>query len=565
MRHRQQEVIWMKHNGGLKLVLKNTIRKQKLLTMGLAAAICGSVAFALIPPLVLEKIVNMLTGGYSAPLSLALLYFVMLAVSGLFDTCKEVMITVFGQKITRGLRHEMCAKLSRMRAEYFTVNEAGIIASRFVNDVDTVDELFTNGVISMISDACKVAAIIVVIFMKSTGLGILMILVTPLLFYLTRLFQRRMLKAQLENRIAIGKVTNHVPETIRNIRMIHSFFREKYMEKRYDTYIQDSYRAVEKSNLYDSIYSPIIIFSSSCIIAVMMVLAAMGGGFQSFFNMSVGTAVAIIAYVGKVFDPLESIGMEIQNIQSAVAGVKRINEFLGQAERKAGDEALKLGDMVSSGEPAIRLDNVSFSYDEDKKVLDNLSFRVDTGENATLIGRTGCGKSTVFKLLLGLYNPDGGRVTVYGRDAEDIPDREKRSIFGYVEQSFSPVPGTITQQISLFDDTIKLEQVEEAAALVGLHESILKLEKGYDTPFDMSIFSQGQLQLLSIARAVVGKPYVMLLDEITANLDSVTERRVMEALNRASENRTVLSISHRLYEQMGSRTIPMSENLSAAE
>ena len=167
-----------------------------------------------------------------------------------------------------------------------------------MNDVDTVDSLFTDGIVSMFADGCKVVSILIVIFYKSTGLGFLMLLVTPLLFAMTRLFQKRMLRAQLENRVAVSKVNNHVPETIRNIRMIHVLLREKYMEQRYDDYISESYRATDKSNLYDSIYSPIVIFVSSCVIAVMMVCAAMGGGIREFFGISVGTAVAVISLCG---------------------------------------------------------------------------------------------------------------------------------------------------------------------------------------------------------------------------------------------------------------------------
>ena len=554
----------MKRNTGLISVIREVVLAAKLPALALLTAIAGAVTFALLPPLVLEKIVDRLTAGEAVALDLALAYFGTLAVAGLFEATQQVMITVFGQKITRGLRHRMCAKLSRLPAAYFARNEAGKITSRFVNDVDTVDSLFTNGIISMFVDACKVVSIIVIIFVKSTGLGILMLIVTPLLFGMTRLFQKRMLKAQSANRVAVGKVNNHVPETIRNIRMIRSLFRQKYMERRYDDYIQESYRAVDKSNLYDSVYSPIVIFTSSCIIAVMMVLSAMGGGMRSFFGMSVGSAVAVIAYVGKVFDPLESIGMEIQNIQSAVAGVGRINEFLREEERRETDPSVTCEKLTASGQDCIRFEQVDFGYDREVPVLTGLTFTVGTGETATLIGRTGAGKSTALRLLLGLYRPDAGSVKVCGEDADAIPDAEKRKLFGYVEQSFRLVSGTVADQISLFDPSISREQVERAAKLVGLHESILALEDGYHTPARENLFSQGQFQLLSIARAVAANPPILLLDEITASLDSDTERRVTLALMRASENRTVLSISHRLYQQTGAgRRIPIGADADA--
>ncbi len=525
-----------------------TISRWKATTFLTAVLITLSIVVALFPPLILERIVNQLSAQRTVPLFLALTYFGLIVLLGLLESGQNVMITVFGQKITHGLRSELCAKLGRLPAAYFTQHEPGKITSRFVNDVDAVDSLFANGIISMIADAFKVLSILLVIFYKSTGLGVLIILVTPALFAMTRLFQKRMLKAQLANRVAVSKVNNHVPETIRNIRTIHTLFRQKYMEQKYDDYIEESYRAMDQSNLYDSIYSPIVIFVSSCVIALMMIFAALGGGMQQFFGISVGTAVAIIAFVGKVFEPLESIGMEIQNIQSAVAGVKRINEFLEETERVIPKGALCAKPFRPNAAPAICFDYVDFGYDDKTTVFQDLCFSVEQGEAVTLVGRTGAGKSTAFRLLLGLYSPQKGRVLVEGIDASRISDAQKRKLFGYVEQSFHLVFGTVAEQISLFDASISRTQIETAARLVGLHENILGLEQGYDTPADKATFSQGQFQLLSIARAVVAEPKILLLDEITANLDSETERRILNALERACKGRTVLSISHRLHE-----------------
>lgn len=536
---------------GLWPAVYKVICEAKGMSLLLLLLIGGAVASSLIPPLVLERVINRLTGGQEVALSLALIYFAFLAISGLLEAGQNVMITVFGQKIIHGLRSQMCEKLHKLPASYYTKNEPGKITSRFVSDVDTVEALFTDGIISMFANICKVVCILGVIFVKSPGLGILMLIVTPLLFVMTRVFQKRMLTAQIKNRAAVEKVNNHVPETIRNIRMIHTLFRENYMEERYDNYIEESYRAQEKSNIYDSIYSPIVIFISSVVIAVMMVGSAASGGMQEFFGMSVGAAVAVIAYVGKVFDPLESIGMEIQNIQSAVAGTKRVNEFLQQEERPLKVVPLSKEQMIKATEDMVNLEQVTFGYEKDEPVVRDLSLTVKRGENVTLAGRTGAGKSTIFRLLLGLYVPWQGEIQICGVPAYQLAEQDKRQLFGYVEQNFHLVKGTVAEQISLFDSEISREQIEQAAKLVGLHEEILALEKGYDTPATADLFSQGQFQLLSIARAVVANPQIMLLDEITANLDTDTEEHILNALNRASQERTVLSISHRLYERNG--------------
>lgn len=552
------------HKGSIKGIVKYTLIKNLKLTIAMFVTIVGAIIFALLPPLVLEDIVDNLTKGKGVSLEIAFLYFALLILAGMFDAVKEICITKFGQRVTHRTRSEMCQKLSSIRTAYFTQNESGAITSRFVNDVDTVEVLFSNGVISMFVDGCKVVSIVIVIFIKSKGLGLLLIAFVPVLYLLTRWIQKKMLGAQKANRIAVAKVNGHIPETIQNIRTIHNLVKEDYMEKRYDEKIQESYHAVDQSNLYDSIYSPIIVMISTLLIALLMIMAALGGEWQAFFGISVGTAVAVISYVGKVFEPIESIGMEIQNIQSAVAGISRINEFLTEKEEEAKDTRISLTTLLEEKNRGISFENVSFSYEDElgagRKVIDHFSFYVREGEMVTLAGRTGAGKSTIFKLLLGLYEPQEGKVCIFGKEAGMIPNKEKRRLFGYVAQSFYMVPGTVAEQISLFDKDISQEDVENAAKLVGLHQSILALKDGYSTVCTAFSFSQGQLQLLSIARAVVLNPPILLLDEITANLDSITEQKVFLALERAAQGRTLLSISHRLY-QNAQNGLPMHQRV----
>lgn len=526
----------------MKVIIKLFKNSRRVIFLTLLV-IVASVVMTLFPPLVLEQIVNRLTDGQDVAAAVTFGYLWMLAVSGILESLQNVMLTIMGQKLTHSVRSEMCRKLSRLQAGYFTRVESGKIVSRFVNDVDAVDSLFSNGIVGMFANACKVIGILFVIFYKSVGLGILILCIVPFLFGMTRYIQKRMLKAQMANRAAIGKVNNHVPETIRNMRSIRSLTIQKYMEEKYDTYIEESYRALEKTNFYNAIYSPIVVYLSSCVIAVMMVCSSTGTAMQQFFGITVGSAVAIIAYVSKVFGPIESIGMEIQNVQTAIAGIRRIDEFLEEKEASFPEEAYPEGIEV-------KFENVSFSYDEEHPVLKNLSFTVQEGENITLAGRTGAGKSTIFRLLLGLYEPNQGKVTIGGVEADRIPGKLRRSFIGYVEQQFRPVMGTVAEQITLFDETISRAEVEDVIKLVGLQEKVQLLPKGYDTLMERADFSQGELQLLSIARAVVAKPQIMLLDEITANLDSVTEKRVLDVLRRASDGRTVISISHRIHEKL---------------
>ena len=534
-------------------VIRQTVTGYAGLSLGIVLAVAGAIVTALLPPWILGSIVDTITAGNAVPVALVILYFAFTVLTGLTESLREGLLTVFGQKITHALRSSMMEKYTNLTAGELTKQEPGTIVSRFVGDVDTVENLFTSGIISMFADACKIISILVVIWLKNRGLAIVLLILLPFLYWFTRTVQKNMLKAQIENRCAVGRASGHVPETLHNIRTIHTLGKERYMEERYDEYIAESYRAVDRTNFYDAIYSPVILILNAIVVAVVMLFSASGNAkVLTLFGMSAGTAVAVINYISQIFTPVESLGMEIQTIQSAIAGVHRINEFYALEELPERVRNLETPVVTEEETPFVELQNVTFAYEDDsRKILHHLSFQVYPGEQVTLSGRTGAGKSTVFKLLLGLYQPGEGKVLIQGRDAFQIPENEKRSLYGYVEQTFHRVPGTVKDQITLYDDSFTMEEVREAARIAGLDATIEQLEKGYDTLCTSEIFSQGQWQLLSIARAAVAKPKLLLLDEITANLDAQTEEEVLQALKRASKGRTVISISHRVNAETG--------------
>lgn len=525
-------------------IILYTIKSRLLLSLAIVSAVVMAIVTSLFPPLILGGIIDAMTAGQAVNWRMILAYFGLIVLTGLMEAAREALLTVFGQKITHALRSGLMDKFTRLTADCLNKQEPGAVVSRFVGDVDTVEALFTSGIISMFADVCRIISILAVIWFRNKGFAIVIVVLLPFLFWFTRHIQKNMLSAQIANRRAVSRASGHVPETLHNIRTVHTLGREKYMEQRYDEYISEGYRAMEKTNFYDAIYSPVILILNAVVIAVVMLFSASGNpAVLTLFGMSAGTAVAVMNYISQIFSPVESLGMEIQTIQSALAGVKRIDEFLAQ------DEFAKQDTKAPDG-PVVRFDNVTFGYD-DKNILNDFSFEVRTGEQVTLSGRTGAGKSTIFKLILGLYRPDRGSVTIGGVNSADIPDKEKRRLFGYVEQSFHMVPGTVKDQITLFDESVTMDEVKKAAELTGLDDAIMSLPDGYDTKCTADIFSQGQWQLLSIARAAAAQPKLLLLDEITANLDADTEKTVLSALKRVSENRTVISISHRVNASAG--------------
>ena len=538
-----------KNDHGVFAAVRMAAASHRLLTVGTVLCVAASVAASLLPPLLLARVIDRLTAGLPLSFLAVLLYFGSLALEGVLTSAQESLLVLFGQRMTHALRSEMSRKLSRLPAGTLAEQNPGEVAARFSGDVDTVEALFTSGIISMAADACRIISIMGVIAVKNTGLALILLLVLPLFAVFTRHVQKRMLAAQLDNRRAVAAVSGQVPETLHNIRTIRALGLEDYMERRYDRCIGDSYAAMERTNFYDAVYSPVVLLLNAVVVGIVMLLSASGNAqLLTLFGMSVGTSVAVINYISRIFAPIESLGMEIQTIQSAMAGVRRIDAFLDQPERTippARREAAR-GDVEFA--------HVTFGYGE-RHILKDFSMTVKQGEQVTLVGRTGAGKSTVFKLLLGLYQPEAGTVTIGGVKVGDITDRERRTCIGCVEQHFARVPGTVLEQITLGDPQITGEMAMAAAALAGIDAAIRALPEGYDTVCTEGIFSQGEWQLLSIARAAAADPAVLLLDEITANLDAETEARVLEALRRASAGRTVLSVSHRVYEDLGGRTI----------
>lgn len=538
-----------KNDHGVFAAVRMAAASHRLLTVGTVLCVAASVAASLLPPLLLARVIDRLTVGLPLSFLAVLLYFGSLALEGVLTSAQESLLVLFGQRMTHALRSEMSRKLSRLPAGTLAEQNPGEVAARFSGDVDTVEALFTSGIISMAADACRIVSIMGVIAVKNTGLALILLLVLPLFAVFTRHVQKRMLAAQLDNRRAVAAVSGQVPETLHNIRTIRALGLEDYMERRYDRCIGDSYAAMERTNFYDAVYSPVVLLLNAVVVGIVMLLSASGNAqLLTLFGMSVGTSVAVINYISRIFAPIESLGMEIQTIQSAMAGVRRIDAFLNQPERTippARREAARGN---------VEFAHVTFGYGE-RHVLKDFSMTVKQGEQVTLVGRTGAGKSTVFKLLLGLYQPEAGTVTIGGVKVGDITDRERRTCIGCVEQHFSRVPGTVLEQITLGDPQITGKMARAAAALAGIDAAIRALPEGYDTVCTEGIFSQGEWQLLSIARAAAADPAVLLLDEITANLDAETEVRVLEALRRASAGRTVLSVSHRVYENLGGRTI----------
>ena len=521
------------------------------------ALIVFAAGTALVPPMLLGRFIDALGGGQFVIL-LGIGYFAASALAGLFESGQDAMIVAVGQRMMHALRSRMAAKLPKLPAAYFDRHEAGGTAALFLKDVDAIDVLFTDGILSLFANSLRIVAILAAILWTSRGLFVLLCVALPVLFLFTHLVQRRVLAAQSANRSAVARIVACIPETLASFRMIRGFGIEPWMERRYGAMLDDGYRAMDRTNFYDSVYSPIIKSAGAAVVAVMMVLAA-GAGPRGFFALSVGDAVAMTAYVLAVFEPLEALGMEIQTIQAAAAALGRIRAFLGEQELPQAQSHEGTKTSVADV-PCIEFRDVTFGYEAEKPVLSHLSFSVHPGEHVVLRGRTGAGKTTILRLVAGLYTPQSGEVLVGGKRAADVLPEERRHLYGIAGQAFSPIPGTVRDQLTLGESDVTDAMVERALETAGIAGAVHALPAGLSTPMEAAGLSEGERHLLGFARAIVYDPRILLLDECTAHLDSGTEALLLAAIRRMAEGRAVLSIAHRWSAAMAeTRTIVLGE------
>lgn len=548
----------MKKSSLVSKSIKSVIKKNLVMIIVLVFVIFALVVSSLLPPQILKNIIdnNLVPRNSNGLLFAAYSYMGAIFLIGLFDFVKEILLTVLGQKITKEIRMQMMEKLEKINAMFFSKNESGKVVSNFTNDVDAINSMFTGGIIGMVIDCFKIIGVVVSIWFLSSKLGIIAVVLLPIIYFITRFFQKRMLKAQIENLISVSKVNNHISESVKNIRMIKSFSKENYMEENYNKYLVENYETIERVNFYDSIFSPIILIIRSVVIALIVILSSKQ---LNFLGISIGMIAASIELISNLFTPIENLGMELQNIQQSMSGIYRVNEFYNVSEENKED--VDLNNILGKDNLLLSFNDVTFQYETDKNILENIDFQIKPLERVTFVGRTGVGKSTLFKLAMGLLKPSEGNVTINGIDVYNIPNSEKRKIFGYVDQSFPLLNGTVAEQISLKDDSITFEQIKEALDFVGLTKYIEALENSYNTEVKKdNLFSQGQKQLLAIARAIVTNPPILLLDEITANLDSITEEKIVTVLQKASQKHSILTISHRLSSMVSSDKVIILEN-----
>jgi len=525
--------------------VKTTCKNKLIYIIFLTIAIVGGILMQLVPPQILKNIIdnNILKGIYDGILKLSIYYLLAIVLGGIADFMREYMMATIGQDILLNIRLNMAKKLSRLPISYFSNNAVGEIMSQFTSDVDAVGTLFTSGLIGLLSDTLKIIGIMISIYILSPTLALYILILIPIIYLIARFFKSNTFKAQMESRKAVGHINGAVQEIFNGIRTIKIFGMENQFISDFQEPLNQNLRAVQKTSTLNSIFPCLMQMLRAIVIGATVIIAAPTG--LGALGISIGSIAAAVDLISRMFAPIEAVAVEFQTIQEAFSGLERIRDF--DKEKEEYKEEPILDKKVSANLP-ISVENISFSYEGGKNIIENISFDVEPGTKAALVGRTGAGKSTILNLAAGLYKPSQGSIKIGGLDPFEMPSNMRRRTIGIVPQSFPIYDGTIKDAITLYDETITDEEVIAAAKTVGLHEDIMKLPKRYDTLIGEGEIklSHGQYQLLTLACALVCNPPILLLDEVTSGLDSITEGRVFKALNEVSKNRTILTISHRI-------------------
>ncbi|MGE5653767.1 MAG: ABC transporter ATP-binding protein [Bacillota bacterium] len=514
------------------------------------AVATASFFLSLLPPLLLRRLVDQhLKSGIATGLwAVAVYYLAAYLATSLFDFLQSLLTTLIGQNMLLQLRLLLVEQLSRLPIGYFSRTPVGEIISRATSDVDAVANLFSSGLFNSLTDLFRMGGVLVGMYLISPPLFLLSLLVIPPIYLLSGWFRENMFEAEMQIRRSVGRINAFIQEILSGLKVIKAFGVEHAYTKRFQQPLIENVQVSNTAAFYVSAFPCVMQVLRAVIIAIVIWFGARTS-LTDRLAISVGGLAAMVDLLGRLLDPVEAIANEVQVLQQAFAGLARITELmLVPSEEKAPMEHLDQNPNWQHAAEAISLQGVHFGYADSSPVVEGITLTVRRGQRVALVGRTGAGKTTLMSLIAGLYAPWAGSVQVCGINPHSLDPRDRRRLIGVVPQQAAIFEGTVRDNITLMDDSLPEEWVLKAAELVGLHEHILQMPQGYQTVLGAggAKLSYGQTQLLSIARAIVCNPPVLLLDEPTSGMDTLTEEHVFTALRSASADRTIITISHRL-------------------
>lgn len=449
---------------------------------------------------------------------------------------------IIGQRVIYDLRADLFKHIQKLSFNFFDKRPAGSVLVRVTNDVNSLQDLFTNGVVNLMIDCVQLAGIVVILLLINWKLGLAVMVTVPIMFLISTKLRQRIRMAWQEVRMKNSRINSHLNESIQGIRVTQAYTQERENMRYFDSMNLSNKKSWDIASAMNQAFGPLIEITGGIGTFVLFVL---GVYLIQSGELTIGLLVAFSNYVGNFWDPINRLGQMYNQLLVAMASSERIFEFIDEEPNIADKPGAKPMPAIT-GE--IRFNHVVFEYEKGRPALKGIDLEVKPGQSIALVGHTGSGKSTIINLLSRFYDPSGGSVVIDGHDIRDVTVQSLRSQIGVVLQDTFIFSGTIRENIRFGRLEASDEEVEAAAKAVNAHDFIVKLPNGYDTEVEErgNVLSMGQRQLLSFARALLANPRILILDEATASIDTETELKIQEALKVLLKGRTSFIVAHRL-------------------
>ncbi|MEJ5351649.1 MAG: ABC transporter ATP-binding protein [Melioribacteraceae bacterium] len=449
---------------------------------------------------------------------------------------------LMGQKIIFDLRVEIFSHVQKLALRFFDKTPIGRIVTRVTNDVESLNEMFSSGIVAVFSDVFVIVWIFVFMFSLSWNLALVTLSIIPILFYATFLFRKKVRETYRDVRFHLARLNSYMQEHVTGINIVQNFVKEEDELKKFSSINADYRNANIKSVFYYAVFFPFVELLSSITIGLIIWY---GGGEVIQKHLTIGVLFAFLQYTEMFWRPVRDLSEKYNILQTAMASSERIFKLLDDKTFvKNPDKPIILNNI--KGE--IEFKNVWFAYNPEEYVLKDISFKINPGETVAIVGATGAGKTSIINILTRFYDIQKGSITIDGIDIRQLDKRNLRKFISVVLQDVFLFSGTIKSNISLGSEEISDEQIIQAAKIVGAHDFISKLPNGYDEEVKEkgATLSVGQKQLISFARALAFNPQILILDEATSSIDTETEELIQNAIEKLLAGRTSIVIAHRL-------------------